>query len=236
MDTAEGSSHTMFVIISTILSLVLTAACAFLAALVFFIAPRFTRRSLVYEHDESVPVINEHARSSELTVTYHGDFMSDPHVIQFKLENSGRRDVPSSAFDQAAPLEFDFGVKIAAILHVSYQPPSMVTPNVLLDERALSIGPSLIPRGSILEYLLLVDGSCDAIVCTSPLEDVLVKERMPGREKGGIRLQTILTYAAVAFVIWWVIQQPSNSAHLVHNVGSLLSAAATRLSRFVSSI
>ena len=46
----------------------------------------------------------------------------------------------------------------------------------------------------------------------------------------------ILTYAAIAFVLWWVIQEPSNAAHLVHNIGSLLSQAAHGFSNFVSSI
>ena len=51
-----------------------------------------------------------------------------------------------------------------------------------------------------------------------------------------MKLKTILTYAAVAFVVWWVIQQPEAAAHLVHNIGSLLTTAATGLSHFVASI
>ena len=46
----------------------------------------------------------------------------------------------------------------------------------------------------------------------------------------------ILLYLFIAFVIWWVIQQPTNAAHLVHNIGTLLSSAANGLSHFVSSI
>ena len=46
----------------------------------------------------------------------------------------------------------------------------------------------------------------------------------------------IITYAAIAFLIWWVIQEPTNAAHLVHNIGTLLSSAATGLSHFVASI
>lgn len=46
----------------------------------------------------------------------------------------------------------------------------------------------------------------------------------------------ILTYLAIAFVIWWVIQQPVNAAHLVHNIGTLLTDAANGLAHFVSSI
>ena len=46
----------------------------------------------------------------------------------------------------------------------------------------------------------------------------------------------ILTYLLIAFVIWWVIQQPTNAAHLVHNVGTLLTRLANGLSNFVSTI
>ena len=51
-----------------------------------------------------------------------------------------------------------------------------------------------------------------------------------------MKLRTILTYAAIAFVIWWVIQQPTSAAHLVHNIGVLLSDAAHGLANFVANI
>jgi hypothetical protein len=51
-----------------------------------------------------------------------------------------------------------------------------------------------------------------------------------------VKLKTILQYAAIAFVIWWVIAQPQAAAHLVHNIGTLLTTAATGLSHFISSI
>ncbi len=46
----------------------------------------------------------------------------------------------------------------------------------------------------------------------------------------------ILTYLVIAFVIWWVIQEPASAGHLVHNIGSLLSQAAHGMSSFVASI
>ena len=51
-----------------------------------------------------------------------------------------------------------------------------------------------------------------------------------------MKLSKILTYLLIAFVIWWVIQQPTSAAHLVHNIGDLLSTAAHGLSNFVASI
>lgn len=51
-----------------------------------------------------------------------------------------------------------------------------------------------------------------------------------------MNLKTILTWAGVAFAIWWVIQQPASAAHLVHNIGNLLTSAANGLSHFVAQI
>jgi hypothetical protein len=51
-----------------------------------------------------------------------------------------------------------------------------------------------------------------------------------------VKLGNVLKWALLAFVVWWVIQEPTNAAHLVHNIGTLLSSAANGLSHFVSSI
>ena len=42
-----------------------------------------------------------------------------------------------------------------------------------------------------------------------------------------MKLSKILTYVAIAFVIWWVIQQPTSAAHLVHNIGTCSAALRT---------
>ena len=51
-----------------------------------------------------------------------------------------------------------------------------------------------------------------------------------------MNLKTVLTWGAVAFAIWWVIQQPTSAAHLVHNIGSFLTTAATGISHFIATI
>ena len=54
--------------------------------------------------------------------------------------------------------------------------------------------------------------------------------------EAAVKLGTILKWAAIAFVLWWVIQEPTDAAHLVHNIGSLLSQAAHGVSSFVANI
>jgi hypothetical protein len=70
---------------------------------------------------------------------------------------------------------------------------------------------------------------------------VKIKENWQGGEvcasrEAAVKLKTILWWAIVAFLIWWIIQQPTNAAHLVHNIATLLSSAASGFSHFISSI
>ena len=51
-----------------------------------------------------------------------------------------------------------------------------------------------------------------------------------------MNLKTILGWAALAFIVWYVIEQPTAAAHLVHNIGAFLATAAAGFSHFVSSI
>jgi hypothetical protein len=51
-----------------------------------------------------------------------------------------------------------------------------------------------------------------------------------------VNLKTVLGWAALAFVVWWIIVAPTSAAHIVHNIGAFLSTAAHGFSSFVSSI
>ncbi|HZI77848.1 MAG TPA: hypothetical protein VFD73_28180 [Gemmatimonadales bacterium] len=46
----------------------------------------------------------------------------------------------------------------------------------------------------------------------------------------------IIGYLAIAFAIWWLIQEPASAGHLIHNIGALLSQAAHGMSTFIASI
>lgn len=48
--------------------------------------------------------------------------------------------------------------------------------------------------------------------------------------------KTILGWAAVAFIVWFVIEDHNDAAQIVHHVGSFLATAASGFSHFISSI
>lgn len=49
-------------------------------------------------------------------------------------------------------------------------------------------------------------------------------------------LKTVLGWLAVAFIVWWIIEEPAAAAHVVHNIGTFLTTVASGLSSFFSSI
>jgi hypothetical protein len=53
---------------------------------------------------------------------------------------------------------------------------------------------------------------------------------------GDVNLKTIAGWAVVAFLIWWVIEQPDGAAHVVHNIGTFLTTVASGISKFFSKV
>ena len=49
-------------------------------------------------------------------------------------------------------------------------------------------------------------------------------------------LKKVVTWLVVAFVVWFVIQAPEQSAQMVKNAGEALGNAATSLAQFVGSL
>ena len=51
-----------------------------------------------------------------------------------------------------------------------------------------------------------------------------------------MKLKTILGYAAVALVLFFVIKNPAGAAHIVNNIGNFLASAARGFSAFFTSL
>jgi hypothetical protein len=51
-----------------------------------------------------------------------------------------------------------------------------------------------------------------------------------------VKLKTILGYAAIAFLLFFVIKDPAAAAHVVTNIGNFLASAARGFSAFFTSL
>lgn len=59
---------------------------------------------------------------------------------------------------------------------------------------------------------------------------------LPDGGNGATVLKKVLTWLAVAFVVFYVIQRPEEAAGIVRSAGSALGDAAASLSSFVGSL
>jgi len=58
----------------------------------------------------------------------------------------------------------------------------------------------------------------------------------PDEGNGATSVKKVLTWLAVAFVVFYVIQRPEDAAGIVRSAGAALSDAAASLSAFVGSL
>lgn len=49
-------------------------------------------------------------------------------------------------------------------------------------------------------------------------------------------IKTVLSWVALTFVVWWVIEDQTAAAHLVSNIGHFLASAANGLSNFFATL
>lgn len=227
--------------VTAILNVVIALFAASWAVYLFWAQPMFARKRISYKLELSTPLIHESAKSdSSLTVRYGKRFgkraLKDPHIAQIRLSNTGRKDVRSNDFDQATPLQLDLGVKIVALLKVACSLEDMPDPKLSVTEKRLNVGPSLIPHHATIDFVLLVDGPCTALTPKNPFAGVRLKQDVVKEQKYGLNLKTILGWAALVFIFWWIIEDPDAAARLVHGIGAFLSSVAAAISRFFASL
>jgi len=51
-----------------------------------------------------------------------------------------------------------------------------------------------------------------------------------------VKLKTILGYAAIAFILFFVIKNPTGAAHVINNIGNFLTSAAHGFSDFFTAL
>jgi hypothetical protein len=223
--------------LTNVASIVLAMTVAFMAILAFWRPAPFTRLRMVYKLEASAPLIHEAVSPDpKLMINYETESVREPHIMHISLSNTGKRDIPSYAFDQQMPLRIDLGAKIVAILNSTPQPDTAPELKACKCGTELAIGPSLIPSHVRLDFLLLVDGRGNGLTHKSPLENVELRQVIPGQRTEHNFKATAAGYAVVAVVVWWIAKEPTSAAHLVSSIGNFLSGLAAGFSRFVSSI
>jgi hypothetical protein len=51
-----------------------------------------------------------------------------------------------------------------------------------------------------------------------------------------VKPKTIFGWLAIAFVLFYVIKDPSGAAHIIHDIGNFLTSVATGFTNFFNSL
>lgn len=130
------------------------------------------------------------------------DSLSHPRVLEVQIISRGRRDIPSSAFDQGIPVRLDIGAQIVECLgSESDDIARAYYPKFDPDGTWIDIGPCLIGRHQIFSLYMLVDGSHPRLTCTrQSLIDINVRERASER-RARRGTQLMLAVWALAVIV-----------------------------------
>ena len=84
-----------------------------------------------------------------------------------------------------------------------------------------------------MEFVVLTDGPDAVLNLYSPLADVKIRQQKQEEDRRKTRstLLTISGWACVAFTLWWVFEDPTGAAHVIHNIGAFLSGVASGISK-----
>jgi hypothetical protein len=113
-----------------------------------------------------------------LEVSRAGVVISEPHILEITLASRGRKDIPTSDFDENKPLQIDAGTVILDIVKIKSEPESTSAPKVIYEDNILSIGPSLIRKRQRIGITLLIDGK-PTLSHADSLIDVKVRQQRP---------------------------------------------------------
>ncbi|WP_435090574.1 hypothetical protein [Micromonospora aurantiaca (nom. illeg.)] len=175
------------------------------------------KRRVVYRIEAEELVVSSEENSSDVTIHHKGRQVRSPHSILLGVGNDGRRDVPSSAFDESKPIVFDFAAPVVEISHRVTKPRGMALsemlahaappvgaaePKIEVSGSTLRIGPSLMASRQIIVLALLVEGQ-PRLSVSSPLIDVQVinNREVLKRQRRFARVLRVATLIVAAIAI-----------------------------------
>lgn len=180
------------------------------------------KRRLAYRMHSVAPLVPASGPLRDgLAMSLNGVALQDPHVLQFELENWGRKDIPSSAFDSGTPIRIDLGCDVVSILETTSKPSHAVAPALSADGQSVLIGPSLIARGQRISITVLADGPRPELTAHVALIDVSVR-RSQVNETLLLWLPPTLSFSATALlgILGFAVQD------FDHELGSTFATTA----------
>lgn len=156
LDVFQGKTFNIVTIIVALIGLTIAIFGAYYARAALFPARR--RISVTMKHPTSL-LSDASTAISGIEVIRNHQPLTEPHIVEISIENTGRHDIESAKFDLERPLRIEIGATLVDVLKVSTNPISRTIPTYAIDgPSSITVGPDLIKRRSRIEIQILADG------------------------------------------------------------------------------
>lgn len=175
--------------------------------------------------DRSVPLPNLH-------VLYGDEELADAHVSTVVFSYRGGGNIRVQSFEDSQSFCIDLGARIIDLVGKTFEPTQAPVPKVEVTSKALRIGPSLVRSGQVMTFVVLTDGPC-RLTPENPLADVEDRigasyqaqedereDRHQARRRYFVR---VLSWAALAYIAFYVLTQPTAATHFLNSLGNALA-------------
>jgi hypothetical protein len=208
-------------------ALVVAIASGLVGAIIAWLQLRPAKARLTYGIPYATALLS--STVAKVRVLHENNDLNDPYIVKLRLVSSGRHSIRSSHFDGNRPLRLPLDARPVAVLSIRTRPREYVAPDLLLDEHEVQIMPTLIHRGQIVEYEILVDGPPELTII-SPLADVRLKrdDRNLDKPDAGF-MKRVLTWGGIAFLLFFIAIRPASAANVFESIGETVGGLVTSI-------
>lgn len=155
------------------------------------------RRELSYLLLSSGPLVSKHADSgSGIEVSLDGEKLDHAHLAEVRIRNSGRRDIPTAAFDAGRAFLLEAQAPVLKVVRVDSTPGAYLPPPIGVDGTRITVGPALLKKGQEVRIVILTD-QLVRVVEPVAIPLINVKVRRSGSDDAWLR-RTMLAVAPFA--------------------------------------
>lgn len=196
-----------------VLGAIITISVGGLAAWAAIRAANPKRRLYCFMPTNQPLLKNADSVGDGLVVSYGGEPLEAPHLVQLRLVSAGSRDITAQQFHDGDPFILDVQATVVAILSVETQPSTRPNPAFEVHGAVLKMRPTLLVKGQEVSISLLVNGE-PKMKLQESLTDVDVSDRPQKRSaiKGPLAAVGWSVVAVAAVTVFLVLVRFANMA------------------------
>ncbi|MFI7455646.1 hypothetical protein ACIBQX_49875 [Nonomuraea sp. NPDC049714] len=176
------------------------------------------KRQLTFSLGRSSPLLADSGHSvTGLKISVNDVEVTHPVITILTITQTGWNDIPSSDFDQGRPIEISSSAPIVQVVDASPDK-SPLGRSLTFSSGQITLGPELVRRGTEVELAILTDAEPEFGFDQHILNCRLKRATSAPRDPQLMQAKRVITYAIVAFVVFYLVTWSAEVATAVNEM------------------